>query len=196
MQLTTVTLQRYGNYASERILFCDRPGAVNILHAPNSAGKSVLRNAIADLLFGIHNQTPMDFRFGYSGMRIAADIVRPGQPPMSFSRRKTRGNVVTGGDDQALDPGFLHGILAGRDRKLLERLFVLDTEALREGAGDLLQSGGDVASALLAAAGGIRQARTLKQTLERKRDDLAPERRTASRPFYQALDNFLGNAPP
>ena len=90
-----------------------------------------------------------------------------------------------------MDPGFLHGMLAGRDRKLLERLFVLDTEGLRQGGTDLLQSGGDVASALLAAAGGIRQARVLKQTLERKRDELAPERRTASRPFYQALDRFL-----
>jgi uncharacterized protein YhaN len=191
MRLTAMTLQRYGNYQSERILFSAAPGTVNILLAPNSAGKSVLRNAVADLLFGIHNQTPMDFRFGYSGMRIAADIVRPDQPQTTFSRRKTRGNTVTGADDQPIDPGFLHGMLAGRDRKLLERLFVLDTEGLRQGGADLLQSGGDVATALLAAAGGIRQARTLKQSLERKRDELAPERRTASRPFYQALDRFL-----
>ena len=191
MRLTAMTLQRYGNYESERILFSPAPGTVNILLAPNSAGKSVLRNAVADLLFGIHNQTPMDFRFGYSGMRISADIIRPDLAQTTFSRRKTRGNVVTDADEQAMDPGFLHGMLAGRDRKLLERLFVLDTEGLRQGGADLLQSGGDVASALLAAAGGIRQARTLKQTLERKRDELAPERRTASRPFYQALDRFL-----
>lgn len=191
MRLTAMTLLRYGNYDSERILFSPAPGTVNLLLAPNSAGKSVLRNAVADLLFGIHNQTPMDFRFGYAGMRISADVIRPDQPQTTFSRRKTRGNVVTGADDQPLDPGFLHGMLAGRDRKLLERLFVLDTEGLRQGGGDLLQSGGDVASALLAAAGGIRQARGLKQDLERKRDDLAPERRTASRPFYQALDRFL-----
>jgi uncharacterized protein YhaN len=191
MRLTSVTLQRYGNYEAERILFSPVKGTVNILLAPNSAGKSVLRNAFADLLFGIHNQTPMDFRFGYSGMRISADIVRPDHTPATFSRRKTRGNVIMGADDQALDPGFLHGILAGRDRKLLERLFVLDTEALRGGGTDLLESGGDVASALLAAAGGIRQARELKLRLEKKRDELAPERRTASRPFYQALDRFV-----
>ena len=170
MRLTSLTLYRYGNYDAERISFGSAPRTVNILLAPNSAGKSVLRNAFADLLFGIHNQTPMDFRFGYSGMRVTADIVRSDGSRTTFSRRKTRGNIVTGPDDATLDPGFLQGILGGRDRKLLERLFVLDTEGLRGGAADLLESGGDVASALLAAAGGIRQARALKQTLERKRD--------------------------
>jgi uncharacterized protein YhaN len=164
---------------------------VNILLAPNSAGKSVLRGAFVDLLFGIHDRTEMDFRFGYSGMKVTAEIVQQDGSPTTFSRRKTRGNVITGPDDQPLDPGFLHGILGGRDRKLLERLFVLDTEALREGGRALLESGGDVASALLSAAGGIRQARSLKRELERKRDELAPERRTSSRPFYQALDQFL-----
>jgi uncharacterized protein YhaN len=191
MRLTSMTLHRYGNYDAERISFSPAKGTVNLLLAPNSAGKSVFRGAFGDLLFGIHNQTPMDFRFGYSGMRVTAGIIQPDDSETTFSRRKTRGNAVIGPDDLAIDPGFLHGILGGRDRKLLERLFVLDTEALRRGGADLLESGGDVASALLAAAGGIRQARALKQMLEKKRDDLAPERRTASRPFYQALDQFL-----
>ncbi len=191
MRLTSVTLNRYGNYEAERISFSPAQGTVNVLLAPNSAGKSVLRNAFADLLYGIHNQTPMGFRYGYTAMRVTADFIRPDGSRATFNRRKTRGNIVTDSDDAALDAGFLHGILGGRDRRLLERLFVLDTEGLRRGAADLLESGGDIASALLAAAGGIRQARALKQTLERKRDELAPERRVAARPFYQALDQFL-----
>src|ERR1035438_7019232 len=120
MRLTSVTLHRYGNYEAERFSFNPTPGTVNILLAPNSAGKSVLRNAFADLLFGIHNQTPMDFRFGYSGMRVTADIVQSDGSPARFTRRKTRGNIVTGPNGEPLDPGFLHGILGGRDRKLLE----------------------------------------------------------------------------
>ncbi len=191
MRFTALTLQRYGNYDAERIHFRPDAGVVNILLAPNSAGKSVLRTAVSDLLYGINNQTPMDFRFGYAGMKVTAEISLPNGANVTFSRRKTRTNVITGPDDEALDAGFLHGILGGRDRKLLERLFVLDTEALRGGASHLLETGGDVASALLAAAGGIRQARALKLELERKRDDLAPERRTASRPFFKALDRFL-----
>jgi uncharacterized protein YhaN len=191
MRLASLTLNRYGNYESEKIRFDTGRGTVNILLAPNSAGKSVLRSAFGDLLFGIHNQTPMGFRFGYPGMRIAADIVRNDGSGFAFSRRKVRGNVISDEAGQPLDPALLHGVLGGRDRHLLERLFVLDTEGLREGGKALLASGGDVASALLSAAGGIREARATRQQLERQRDELAPSRKTASRPFYMALDQFL-----
>src|SRR5580700_4203727 len=124
MRLASITLVRYGNYDAERIYFDHKPGSVNILLAPNSAGKSVLRNAFGDLLFGIHNQTPMGFRFGYPGMRVAADIVRSDGSSASFSRRKVRGNIISDDDGQPIDLGLLHGILGGRDRRLLERLFV------------------------------------------------------------------------
>ena len=90
-----------------------------------------------------------------------------------------------------LDPGFLHGIWPAATANCWNGCSFWIPKDCVEGGADLLQSGGDVASALLAAAGGIRQARALKQALERKRDELAPERRTASRPFYQALDRFL-----
>lgn len=190
MRLTALSLHHYGNYQADRIGFSARPGVVNILYAPNSAGKSVLRHAVTDLLFGIGNQTPMGFRFGYPGMRMAASILRADGTEISFNRRKARGNALTNDDGDAIDAAFLHGILGGRDRGLLERLFVLDTDALRAGGKALLDSDGDVASALLSAAGGIRQARDLKVRLEKKRDDLAPTRKTASRPFYQALDRF------
>lgn len=190
MRLRSFSLYRYGNHEAERIEFDPAPGVVNVLMAPNSAGKSVFRNAFGDLLHGIHNQTPMDFRFGYAGMRLTAEILRPDGETIAVTRRKTRGNVVTGPDGEPLDAGVLAGILGSRDRKLLERLFVLDTESLRLGGKALLDSGGDVASALLSAAGGIRTARTLKQQLERQRDELAPLRRTASRPFYLALARF------
>src|SRR5471030_639044 len=121
MRLTSLTLYRYGNYDAERICFDPRPGSVNILLAPNSAGKSVLRNAFADLLFGIHNQTPMGFRFGYPNMRVAADMVRSDGSSLAFSRRKVRGNIISDDDGQPMDLALLHGILGGRDRQLLER---------------------------------------------------------------------------
>ncbi|MSP01719.1 MAG: hypothetical protein EXR07_11825 [Acetobacteraceae bacterium] len=191
MRLTSIALTRYGNFEAERICFDPAPGVVNLLWAPNSSGKSVLRIAVTDLLFGIHNQTPMGFRYGYSKMRVTAEIVGHDGSDTVFSRPKARGNPIEDGAGQTLDAAILNSVLKGRDRALLERLFVLDTDALRAGGKALLESGGDVASALLSAAGGIRQVRALKLRLERQRDDLAPVRKTGSRPFYQALDRFL-----
>ena len=192
MRLTALTLTRYGPFRANRIVFDPAPGRLNLLIAPNGAGKSVLRTAFGDLLFGIHPQSDMGFRFGYHDMRLMAEAVAPDGALFAFGRRKGMGNTLIGADGAPLDPALLAHVLGRTDKALLERLFALDTERLREGGNALLASSGDVANALLSAAGGLRQARQMRAALEEQRDALAPaERRVASRPFYQALDAVL-----
>ncbi|MFC3126902.1 AAA family ATPase [Pseudoroseomonas globiformis] len=190
MRLTRLALRQYGPFAEAALTLDPMPGRINLVLAPNGAGKSVLRGAWRDLLFGIGARTPMDFRFGYSGMQVAAEGVAPDGTPFAFTRRKGRAGTLLGADDQPLDPGLLPRLLGGADQTLLERLFALDTALLREGGAGLLESGGALAEALLQAAGGLRRAQGVAQTLDKERNDLAPERRTASRPFYQALDQL------
>src|SRR3954467_10599259 len=98
MRLTALRLSRYGNFEAERIAFDPRRGVLNLLIAPNGAGKSVLRTAFGDLLFGIGNQTPMGFRFGYPNMRITAEIQLPDGATLTIARRKARGNTLTVAD--------------------------------------------------------------------------------------------------
>ena len=64
MRLGTLTLERYGPFETLHLPFDPAPGRLNLIVAPNGYGKSVIRTAISDLLFGIHARTPMDFRFG------------------------------------------------------------------------------------------------------------------------------------
>ncbi|MFC7610963.1 AAA family ATPase [Teichococcus aestuarii] len=159
--------------------------------APNGAGKSVLRAAFGDLLFGIGMQTPMGFRHGYGGMQIAAEGVAPDGRRFAFLRRKGKGaGPLLGPDEAPLDPTLLPGLLGGADRPLLERLFALDTALLRAGGAGLLASGGALAEALLQAAGGLRPAQRLGQDIVAARDRLAPTRKSAQRPFYEALDQL------
>ena len=191
MRLTCLTLANYGPFQSRRIEFDPTPGRINLLVAPNGAGKSVLRGAFCDLLFSIHPQTKMDFRFGKSGMRLMAEAVGPDGAAFSFGRRKGMGNTLIDAGGAPLDAALLARLLGQTDKTLLERLFALDTERLRDGGDELLASGGAVADALLSAAGGLRQARKLRATLDGARDALAPDRKTQARPFYQALDKFL-----
>nr|WP_294506619.1 AAA family ATPase [uncultured Rhodopila sp.] len=190
MRLTALILNKYGCFDDERIAFDPRPGVLNLLVAPNGAGKSVLRTAFGDLLFGIHGQTPMAFRFGYPGMRITADILQQDGSTLTIGRRKARGNTLTAADGSELDPAVAGALLGARDRLLLERLFALDTDLLRKGGKALLDTGGDLASALLSASGGIREARQLLRALEKERDELAPVRRASQRPYYRALDSY------
>ena len=53
MRLTSLQLQRYGNFETQTLTFDPSPGVINLVVAPNGAGKSVLRGAFCDLLFGI-----------------------------------------------------------------------------------------------------------------------------------------------
>ena len=98
MRLTALTLENYGIFQSQRIEFAPAPGRINLLIAPNGAGKSILRNAFCDLLFGIHGQTPMGFRYGYGRMRLMAEAVDPRGRTVSFCRRKGNGNTLIDAD--------------------------------------------------------------------------------------------------
>ncbi|HET9019739.1 MAG TPA: AAA family ATPase, partial [Acetobacteraceae bacterium] len=190
MRLTSLTLTQYGPFRAERITFDPTPGRINLLVAPNGAGKSVLRSAFCDLLFNIPGQTGMGFRYGYGGMRLLAEAIGPDGTQFAFGRRKGQGNTLLDEAGAPLEPATLARLLGPADRTLLERLFALDTERLRRGGEALLASDGAVADALLSAAGGLRQARQLRAGLEAARDALAPERRSQTRPFYAALDRF------
>ncbi|KAA2214278.1 AAA family ATPase [Teichococcus oryzae] len=190
MRLTRLGLRHYGPFTDVTLDLDARPGRVNLVLAPNGTGKSVLRGALGDLLFGIGGQTPMGFRHGYASMQISAEGLSPDGSRFAFTRRKGRTGTLLGADDAPLDPTLLPGLLGGADRALLERLFALDTSLLRQGGAGLLASGGDLAEALLQAAGGLRQAQTLGQELAGARDRLAPLRKSAQRPFYEALDQL------
>ncbi len=192
MRLTTLTLQRYGPFADTRITLDPAPGRLTLLVARNGAGKSVLRQAFSDLLFGIGGQSPMGFRHGYAGMSLQAELLGPDGTPAALVRRKGQGNTLAyaGADAQGLPvpPAALAALLGPADRRLLERLFSLDTRLLRAGGDELLASGGELGDALLAATGELHAAREQLEALDRQRDEVAPLRRHERRPFYRGLD--------
>ena len=190
MRLTSLQLTRYGPFEAEQIAFDPRPGCINLLLAPNGAGKSVLRQAFCDLLFGIGGQTPMAFRYGYTGMRVFAEALAPDGTPFAFGRRKGQGNTLLDADGNAVAPGSLAALLGQTDRALLERLFALDTDRLRKGGVELLATGGALADALL-SAGGMRTAKRLRQSLEEARDSVAPTTKSGQKQFYRTLDSFV-----
>lgn len=154
MRLTSFALRRYGPFEEAALAFDPAPGRINLVLAPNGAGKSVLRHAFGELLFGIGGQTPMGFRHGYAGMQLSATGLARDGSPFAFTRRKGNRNTLTGESDAPLDQAWMERLLGRADAKLLSQLFALDTERLRQGGRDLLSSGGALADALLAAAGG------------------------------------------
>ena len=117
MRLGTLTLERYGPFETLHLPFDPAPGRLNLIVAPNGYGKSVIRTAISDLLFGIHARTPMDFRFGTERMRLLADVTTAtGQA--ALVRRKGHGNTLAFADGTPVAPEVLRAWLGSADLAL------------------------------------------------------------------------------
>jgi uncharacterized protein YhaN len=192
MRFNRFTLDQYGPFHSTTVVLDARPGVVNVILAPNGAGKSVLRQGFRDLIFGIGAQSPMSFRYGYKSMRLMADVVDQDGRTLSIGRRKGRGNTLIDAASGEVDPSVMASLIGGADESLFDRLFALDTHLLRDGGNALIDSGGDLAEALFAAGGGTAHIRKVREAFEATRDAIAPVRATASRPLYQALEQFRG----
>ncbi len=190
MRLRQLGLEHYGNFAAQRLELDPAPGRINLLVAPNGAGKSVLRQAISELLFGIHTQTPMGTEATYHRMRLRAEAVFADGRTIPFVRRKGTRNVLSAPDDAPLDDTLPSRLPRESERKRLERLFVLDSAQLRAGGKALLQTDGDLADALLSSAGDLGSARALAADLADRRDAVAPLRRSVGTPFHKACDEF------
>jgi uncharacterized protein YhaN len=187
MRLTSFSLENYGHFEAVGLSLDAQPGHINLVVAPNGGGKSVLRQAFHDLLFGIPGQTKMAFRFGYGGMRLFAEGVDGNGAAFAVGRRKGIGNTLIDGQGNSADPHIFKGLIGEADEGLFERLFALDSHLLRKGAEAMLASGGDLAEALFAAGSGIAGLRRLREKFTALRDELAPERQAKSRPLYQSL---------
>jgi uncharacterized protein YhaN len=188
MRLTSFALEHYGNFEAVRLSLDPDPGRVNLVVAPNGGGKTVLRQAFRDLLFGIPGQTKMAFRFGYGGMQLIAEGTDDRGAAFAIRRRKGIGNTLFDGRGNGVDQQAFKGLIGEVDEALFERLFALDSHLLRAGAAAMLASGGDFAEALFAAGSGVASLRRVREEFEELRDRLAPERKSKLPPFYQALD--------
>ena len=190
MRLRQLGLDSYGNFATETLDLDAEPGRINLVLAPNGAGKSVLRQAISELLFGIHPQTPMGFEYGYGPMRLRAEAVFADGEAIGFVRRKGTANTLTSHGGGPPHPTLPDRLPRATDRERLKRLFVLDSAQLRAGGKALLQTDGDLADALLSSAGEVGSARQLAADFAAQRDREAPRRKAASATFYRAADEW------
>lgn len=163
MRLRRLQLHRYGCFDNTDIELATEPGRITMIVAPNGAGKSVLRRAFHDLLFDIPLQSPMKFRHGYPGMALHAEAIDADGTAFGFG-------WVRGGKPARVttDPGRFAALQRGVTPQQLERLFALDTAGLRRGGTDL-KGGTTLAGALLAGTGELVPAKSVRATIEARR---------------------------
>ena len=187
MRLAHFRLERYGPFEQLDLPLDPTPGRVNLIVAPNGYGKSVIRQAIGEFLFGIEPRSAMTFRFGTERMRLLADVVDDGRV-VSLVRRKGNGTTLARADGGEVSAAEARHLLGGADETVFRELFGLDTALLRSGGRELIRSQGRLGQVLFAAGGGMARVRELLAELERKRDELGKATaRHRSRPLWSAL---------
>jgi len=188
MRLLSLNLERYGCFTDKELVF--RPGAsLHLVFGENEAGKSTSLSAITDLLFGIESRTAYDFQHP-GQLSLGGTIVADDGQEFSFKRRKGTKNTLLDVNGKPIAEDSIDRFLRGLTRSVFSNAFGMNAESLREGAAEMLTSGGDSGVSLFAAAAGVRGLAELQKALAEKSDRIFAPRRSRDRLFYQALARF------
>lgn len=172
MRFEQLRLDRFGHFADKVIDL--RGEEIQLIHGPTASGKSTIRAATSELLFGIDERTTYDFRFEKNQLRLGATIAtRDGARRLEFVRYKRRTRSLARPDGSDLDDDALMPFLGGMDRRTFVDLYVLDQETLRAGGEHMLSAEGDVGRSLFAASSGFADLAETREALKRELEGIA-----------------------
>lgn len=189
MRFESIELQRYGHFSDRRLDFPRRDHDFHMIVGGNEAGKSTLRQAFHDLLFGIPLTTPMTFL--HPGPELALNAVLTGelgQLVMGRRRKRTGGLVDAAGE--RLSDDVLGRWLGGVSEAFYERMFGLDHRRLEQGSRAMLQAGDDVDSVLFQAAAGVAALNKVLTALRNEAAGLWTPHHSKNRAWYAASDRY------
>ena len=92
MRINQLDLIRFGKFTDRQVTLPSAERDFHVIAGPNEAGKSTIRAAIQDLLYGIPKNTPHSFLHPMPDMRLGA-LIEHGGTTLAFHR--TKGNKQT-----------------------------------------------------------------------------------------------------
>ena len=190
MRILSLDLERYGPFTDRTLVF-NPVARLHVIHGRNATGKSCALAGITDLFFGIEAQTRYSFLHEGKTMRLGATLQDSNLSPLAFKRRKGNKNVLFSPDGISLDDNALHPYLGGLTRAVFSHAFGLNSEQLRAGAKEMLDSEGEVGASLYAAASGLSGITRLRRLLDEEAARIfRPGRGSDKRRFDQAADAY------
>ncbi len=155
MRFRRLDLTRFGAFTGRSLDFglAGEAPDLHIIYGPNEAGKSTLRAAINDLLFGIPERSDYAFLHDYKAMEVGGTLETGGQS-VAWRRLKRRKDDLVTHDGRPANRALLDAALGGMDRETFELMFSLDSETLKQGGEELYRSRGRLGEALFAATSG------------------------------------------
>ncbi len=179
MRINRLDLLRYGKFTDQTVSLPKAGQDFHFIVGPNEAGKSTLRNAILDLLFGIETRSRYNFLHAHPALRVGAAIEQAGTA-LDFIRTKGRQKTLQTAAGQALPDAALAPFLGQLDRDFFDQMFGLNHERLVQGGQDILSAANDIGQILFQAAAGVGSLGLVRDQLEAEAS--APLRPSWSKP--------------
>ncbi|BAN24055.1 ATP-binding protein [Caballeronia insecticola] len=164
MRIGKLELIRYGKFTDHAVEFPAAELDFHFVVGPNEAGKSTIKNAISELLFGMPHSSPLAFVHPQSDLRLGAAI-QTGDETFAFHRTKSRKSPLCAPNGDALAADALTPFLGAADKHFFEQMYCLDHEALIRGGRSILDASSDVGQVLFQSAAGIASLGDVRQRL-------------------------------
>lgn len=189
MRFNSFELQRYGHFSDRKLVFPQRATDFHLIYGNNEAGKSTLRQAFHDLLFGIPMKSSMAFL--HAGTDLALNAVLSGKlgELAMGRRRKKAGGLVDAAGERLPDEVWARW-LEGVTPAFHERMFGLDHQRLEHGSRAMLQAGDDVDAVLFQAAAGLATLNGVLSAVREEAAGLWTPHHSRSRAWYAAHDRY------
>ncbi|MEO8277640.1 MAG: AAA family ATPase [Thermoanaerobaculia bacterium] len=185
MRISRLDLKRYGKFTDRSISMPAVTRDFHLILGANEAGKSTLRDAVKDLLFGIETRSRYNFLHPHSEMCLGA-LVEHGDESLDFVRTKARTRTLQTSKGVALPDGAMMPFLGQVDRTFFDQMFGLDHERLVRGGQEILSASNDIGQILFQAAAGIGGLGQVRDRLEAEADKLWAKRKSGEREYYIA----------
>lgn len=185
MRITRFDLLRYGKFTDKSVSLPRADKDFHLIIGPNEAGKSTLRNAIQDLLFGIETRSRYNFLHPHSEMRLGA-LIEQGDSQLDFIRAKARTKTLQTVSGAPLPDNALTPFLGPVDRVFFDQMFGLNHERLVTGGQEILSASNDIGQILFQAAAGIGSLGDVRDRLELEANKLWAKRKSSDREYYIA----------
>ncbi len=195
MRIHQLNMIRYGKFTGQTLALPSRERDIHIIVGPNEAGKSTVRTAIGDWLFGIPMRTPLAFLHPMPELRIGGVLEGQGADgapliPLAFDRTKGNKNTLRTPTDGPLPDSALQPWLGSLQAQAFTRMYALDHTTLVEGGAGILSASDDIGRMLFQSAAGIEHLGEALHKLQTEADDLWAPRKSSSRAYYQALEAY------
>jgi uncharacterized protein YhaN len=189
MRIDRLDLVRFGKFTGRAIDFPPAGRDFHVIVGPNEAGKSTVRAAILDLLYGIPKNTNHAFIHAMPELRLGGAISHDGAA-FEFARVKGNKQTLRCPADKVLADSALDVFLGATDRDFFAQMFGLNHERLVKGGDSILSASDDLGQVLFQSAAGIGNLGAVRESLEAEADKLWTRRKSGERAFYVALDDL------